>query len=194
MFTGLIEAVGQVALPLEEGRLWVAAPFAEGAAIGGSVAVNGCCLTVVASESGRLAFDLSEETVARTNLGSLIEGGHVNLERPLRAGSEIGGHFVQGHADGVGALVHVETLPGSRLIRFAVPGEMHQELIPKGSIALDGISLTVVDILPNDEFTVAVIPHTWENTTLSKTSHGAPVNVETDVLGKYVRRFTASTR
>lgn len=188
MFTGIIEHVGIVA---ELHPFRVRAPFS--APIGASVAVNGVCLTVVDSE-GALRFDLSEETLARTALDRLAVGERVNLERPLGAGAELGGHFVQGHVDGVGALTHMETLDASWLMRFAAPCELFEQLIPKGSIAIDGISLTVVDLLPTCEFTVAIIPHTWEFTNLRDRQPGDAVNLETDVLGKYVRRFLEAQR
>ncbi|GMV36393.1 MAG: riboflavin synthase subunit alpha [Fimbriimonadales bacterium] len=189
MFTGLIEAVGSVAEPLHSGRLWISAPFAAESGPGHSVAVNGVCLTVVEKVGDRLLFELSEETVQRTALGSLTVGTPVNLERPLRADAELGGHFVQGHVDGVGKLVEVETLEDSWMFKFRAPTNLAAELVQKGSVAVDGISLTVVDLFPSGEFTVAIIPFTFEHTNLGTMKPGTPVNIETDILGKYVRRF-----
>jgi riboflavin synthase len=189
MFTGLVECTGTVAEPLKEGRLWVRAPFAAESGPGHSIAVNGVCLTVVEKRADELLFELSEETIAKTGLGSLEEGTPVNLERPLRPDGELGGHFVQGHVDGVGKLVSVEPLEGSWTFTFQAPQHLYEELVSKGSVAIDGISLTVVDLLPDCRFTVAIIPYTWDNTNLGAMPPDTPVNIETDILGKYVKRF-----
>lgn len=187
MFTGLVQAVGQVR-SLEGGRLAVAveAGWPDPLAIGESIAVNGCCLTAVSLDP--LAFDLSEETLARTALSELRAGSSVNLERALRAGDRLGGHFVQGHVDGVGRLLSRTPRKGSEVFRFSVPAEGAKYLIDKGSIAIDGISLTVVE--PNGgEFDVHLIPHTLSHTNLGALPVGNGVNLEFDVLAKHVERL-----
>ena len=156
-------------------------------ALGESIAVNGCCLTVVASDPF-LEFDLSEETFSRTTLGAFKPGSKVNLERAMRLGDRLGGHIVQGHVDGVGAVVSVREEAGSWVMRFSVPTGSERYLIDKGSVCLDGVSLTVVSPVGN-EFEVAVIPHTWAYTNLSSLRIGDAVNVEFDVLAKHVERL-----
>lgn len=156
--------------------------------MGESVAVNGCCLTVVDFEPG-LTFDLSSETLARTCLGSLSSGSNVNLERALRVGDRLGGHIVQGHVDGVASVVSVSAVEGGWNVVVDVGASVAHYLVDKGSVTLDGVSLTVVS--PNDEglFEVAVIPHTWSATTLSSWVAGQCINVEFDVLVKHVERL-----
>ncbi len=190
MFTGLVEALGNVR-SMADLRLivdvpagaWKADPFE----IGESIAVNGCCLTVVSFDDG-LHFDLSEETLRRTSLGSLENGSKVNLERAMRMGDRLGGHMVQGHVDGLGKLLWVAQEAGSWLMRFGVPTGGERYLIDKGSVTVDGISLTVVKPEGN-EFDVAIIPHTWENTNLSSLKKGDMVNMEFDVLAKHVEKL-----
>jgi riboflavin synthase len=189
MFTGLIETIGTVAAAERGGKLWVRMGIGGTVGPGDSIAVNGVCLTVVTRDEDRLQFELSEETLSKTTLGSRPTGCPLNLELPLRANAALGGHFVQGHVDGMGELVGIEALEGSWLLRFSLPAELYKELVPKGSVAIDGISLTVVDLLPGNEFSVAIIPHTWKHTNLSSLTIGDRVNVETDILGKYVLRY-----
>ena len=162
--------------------------IAEGALLGDSISVNGACLTVVTKHHGELSFDLSDETLKSTNLGDLHTGDRVNLEPSLRPDSKIGGHFVTGHVDGIGT-IHSKAKTGDMWkFAFRVPPAVTQYLVEKGSVAVDGISLTVVDIL-KDGFTVVIIPHTAQLTTLGFKGDGDNVNVEADILGKYVMKF-----
>jgi len=191
MFTGLVEAMGQVERLTPVGparRLVLRVPLdvAAEAAVGDSVAVSGVCLTVVAVEPGRLAFDLAEETVRVTTLGELEPGDPVNLERPLRLGARLGGHLVLGHVDGVGRVTAVRPEGDGRRLSVEVPGGLRPLLIPKGSVAVDGVSLTVAE-LGETAFSVALIPHTLAVTTLGARRAGGRVNLEMDVLGKYVQ-------
>jgi riboflavin synthase len=181
VFTGLVREVGTVR-SMENGRLVVQAELTG--AIGDSVAVSGVCLTVVANDGGTLAFDTVPETLARTSLGTLDQGSRVNLEPALRAGDAMGGHYVQGHVDGVGALRGI----ADGLHWFDLQPELLRYVAEKGSIAVEGTSLTVV-ALDARGFAVALIPHTLEATTLGTLAPGAAVNVETDVLAKYVERL-----
>lgn len=188
MFTGIVQAVGVVD-SFAQGRLVIRAPdLADWGPwkLGESVAVDGCCLTVVSSSDGVLAFDVSEETLRRTRFSVLESHHRVNLERAMRPSDRFGGHIVQGHVDAVGRVVSIEELEGSWLFHFQVP--QGQYLIDKGSIALNGVSLTVV--APRDgAFSVAVIPHTFGATTLSDLKPGDLVNVEYDLIAKYVERL-----
>lgn len=192
MFTGLVETMGTVAALTDHAggaRLTVAAPaYRDGVALGDSVAVNGTCLTAVASDDGRLTFELAPETLRKTNLGGVKPGDAVNLERALRVGDRLGGHWVQGHVDGVGALDERKPDAGWELFRFAAPPELHRYLVPKGSIAVDGVSLTLVEV-SKAGFSVALIPHTLAATTLGRLCPGAAVNLEVDLLAKYVERL-----
>ncbi|NBV73361.1 MAG: riboflavin synthase [Actinobacteria bacterium] len=183
MFTGIVEELGRV-VALDRGRLRVeAARVLEGVTLGDSIAVNGCCLTVVAHDEGSWEADLSEETLRRTALSALAPGSMVNLERAVRADQRMGGHIVQGHVDGVGTIRH--RVPD---LRVAVPNGLERYLVEKGSVTVDGVSLTVVDVI-GDTFSVAVIPHTSEVTNLGGLDEGAPVNIEVDIVAKYVERM-----
>jgi len=157
-------------------------------ALGESVAVSGVCLTVVDSASSALAFDLAEETLRVTTLGGLGAGDPVNLERPLRLDGRLGGHLVLGHVDGVGRVSGVRSEGDGTWVNVEVPARLRPLLIPKGSVAVDGVSLTVA-ALEEDAFAVALIPHTLAVTTLGQRRGGDPVNLEMDVIGKYVRGF-----
>ncbi|HEX4864368.1 MAG TPA: riboflavin synthase [Acidimicrobiales bacterium] len=188
MFTGIVEELGAVSAlePAAEGgaRLVISASLVtEGIRIGDSIAVNGCCLTVVDLGPGWWAADTVGETLARTNLGSLKLGDPVNLERPVPVGGRLGGHLVQGHVDGTGEVV----VPAPDL-RVAAGDELLQYVVDKGSITVDGVSLTVVSAL-SDGFTVAVIPHTMAVTTLGRKLPGDAVNLEADVIAKYAERL-----
>ncbi|MDF1841372.1 MAG: riboflavin synthase [Rubripirellula sp.] len=191
MFTGLVETMGKVVELIDDPpgkRLRIDCGLvAEGAELGDSICINGCCLTVVAMEAGRLDFEAGEETLSRTNLGLLNVGGLVNLERSLAVGDRLGGHYVTGHVDAVGTLVERRDDPPWANLRFRMPERLAGQVAAKGSIAIDGISLTVVDA-DSDSFTVALIPHTLEVTTLGNRGIGDEVNLETDVLAKYVQR------
>src|SRR5579883_2775220 len=163
MFTGLVEESGAVLECMLDGRtarLTVSAPLCSvGAQIGDSLAINGCCLTMVAQEGERLTFEAIPETLARTNLGSLHPGDAVNLERPLAVGARLGGHFVQGHIDGVGTILAMRPEENAVILEIGVPASLQRYLVEKGSVAVDGVSLTVADMRP-DSFTVWTIPHT----------------------------------
>lgn len=191
MFTGLVETVGNIVAMVDQPpgkRLTVDAGLvAEGASIGDSIAINGCCLTVVSMEVGKLDFEAGEETLSRTNLGDLKLGSPVNLERSLAAGDRLGGHYVTGHIDALGSLIERRDDPPWAHLRFQMPQRLASQVAAKGSVAIDGISLTVVDVT-DDTFSVALIPHTLEVTTLGKRNVGDAVNLETDVLAKYVER------
>lgn len=186
MFTGIVETMGRVvrsdrfALQVESGL--------DDLSIGDSIAVNGVCLTVVSLDSGTFTMDVSEETLDRTNLGSLSEGDGVNLEQPLRAGDRFGGHIVQGHVDGVGKVTKVQPLDASVEMTFEAPDSLSRYLVEKGSVAVDGVSLTVT-LVSGDEFSVALVPHTLEVTTLGTRRPGDGVNIEVDVMAKYVKRL-----
>jgi riboflavin synthase len=188
MFTGLIREVGTVA-SMVGGRLTIDAPeTAQGVQLGDSVAIDGVCLTVVECVDSTLAFDTVPETLARTALGTLDQGSRVNLEPALRAGDALGGHYVQGHVDGVGAVQSTAPEGDGRRVRFEAPAELLRYIVEKGSIAVQGTSLTVAAV---DEvgFEVALIPHTLQATTLGELAPEQPVNLETDVLAKYVEKL-----
>jgi riboflavin synthase len=190
MFTGLIESLGVVAAveQMPGGvRLRITSPLARELAIGDSLAHNGVCLTVVETGRGDLVTEVSPETLRVTALGGLAPGSLVNLERPLRADSRLGGHFVLGHVDGTAAVRAVVTEGEFYRFTFAHPPHLNALLIPKGSVAVDGISLTVA-ALREDEFDVQIIPFTWEHTNFRALQVGDRVNLEGDVLGKYVAR------
>jgi riboflavin synthase len=195
MFTGLVEELGRVrtVTPNATGaRLEIeAATVLEDATLGASIAVNGCCLTVVDLSAGSFAADAVEETMSRTSLGALAPGDPVNLERPVRLSDRLGGHLVQGHVDGVGRVRQRTALPdGSTRVGIAAPVALLRYVVEKGSIAVDGVSLTVAGV---DEggFEFALIPHTATVTTLGTREVGAAVNLEVDLVAKYVERLAA---
>lgn len=191
MFTGLIEALGTIAdlQPAGPGvRLLVrAGEIANDAALGDSIAINGCCLTVVAREGDTLTFEAGSETLSRTNLGKLVQGSAVNLERSLKVGDRLGGHFVTGHIDAVGTLDERRDEGPWSFLWFRVPRPLTRQMASKGSIAVDGVSLTLVEV-EAERFSVALIPHTLSVTTLGRLRTGDEVNIETDLLAKYVAR------
>jgi riboflavin synthase len=196
VFTGLIREVGHVA-GVEGGdggvRLEIEAPLISvGAALGDSVAINGVCLTVVAVDGDRLAFDAVPETLSRSSLGRLAAGSPVNLEPALRAGDALGGHYVQGHVDGVGAVRTVEAEGEGRRLWFDAPTDLLRYVVEKGSIAIEGTSLTIA-ALDEAGFAVALIPHTLEATTFGSLQASDPVNLEVDVLAKYVERLLGAS-
>jgi riboflavin synthase len=197
MFTGIIVEVGEVA-SLERkgagGRLRVEANKATAnLVVGDSVAVEGACLTAASVGDGYFEADLSPETMAATTLGDLRPGDAVNLELPTPAGSPLGGHFVQGHVDGVGTVKELTKAGEGYALRVAVPPALARYVVEKGSVAVAGISLTAVDVR-DGEFGAAVIPHTYENTTLKHRRPGSRVNVEVDVIAKYVERLVGRAR
>jgi riboflavin synthase len=189
MFTGLVQHLGEVSKMNREGggaRLVIHAPeFAGDVVLGESIAINGVCLTVVAGCSEACSFEVSPETLRRTNLGELQRGSPVNLERALRLSDRLGGHIVQGHVDGMGRLNARRPDGEWEIFWFGCPAELAAQMVSKGSVAVDGVSLTVVDVTA-DSFSVALIPHTLKSTTLGSKSAGGSVNLETDVLAKYV--------
>ncbi|HEY7398140.1 MAG TPA: riboflavin synthase [Gaiellaceae bacterium] len=194
MFTGLIREVGRVAA-IDGGadgvRLTIEAPeTARAAQLGDSVALSGVCLTVVDRTDGRLAFDAVPETLARSSLQTLEPGSRVNVEPALRAGEPLGGHYVQGHVDGVGEVRSVAPEGDGRRIWFDAPPELMRYVVEKGSVAVEGTSLTVAD-LDDVGFAVALIPHTLGETTLGDLEPGDRVNLEADVLAKYVEKLLA---
>lgn len=189
MFTGIVEEVGTVVEAVDH-RLVVRATTLDGVAVGDSIAVNGACLTVVELTDATFAVDLSDETLARTALGSLAKGSPVDLERALLPTSRMGGHFVQGHVDGVGTIVELSGLVEARIMSIDAPAEVERYLIEKGFITVDGISLTVTSVV-GATFSIAVIPYTWEHTVLGSKRLGDAVNLEVDVLAKYVAKFVS---
>jgi riboflavin synthase len=188
MFTGIVRELGRVEA-FDGSRLRVAAPeTAPGVAIGDSVAIAGVCLTVVENGGGGLAFDAVPETLSRTSLGRLRAGDAVNVEPALRAGDPMGGHVMQGHVDGLGTVRAVEPEGDGRRIWIDTPPEVLRYCVEKGSVAIDGTSLTIA-ALDDAGFAVALIPHTLAVTTLGALAPGDPVNLEADVLAKYVERL-----
>jgi len=198
MFTGIVEELGRVrAITPNAGgaRIEISAgTVLDDAVMGASIAVNGCCLTVVELGDGWWAADAVVETLARTNLGALEPGAPVNLERPVRLADRLGGHLVQGHVDGTGSVQRRTPQPdGSELFRFDAPADVLRYVVHKGSITVDGISLTVAAV-DDTGFSVAVIPHTLAVTTLGARTAGALVNLEVDLIAKYVERLVVSDR
>jgi riboflavin synthase len=194
MFTGLIEDTGRVASFHRRGEAGVlvvetSLPTAE-LAIGDSVAVNGACLTVTARSDRTLTFDVSPESISRTSIGKLCSGSRVNLERALRIGDRLGGHIVSGHIDCGGQLIRSENRSGNYQLQFTLPPEHARYLVEKGSVTIDGISLTV-NAVSHDGFSVNIIPHTYSSTTLGQLRVGDKVNIETDIIGKYVERLAS---
>ena len=192
MFTGIVRERGRVASVDGDGdgiRIRLEAPLTAGeAAIGDSVSLNGCCLTVVEAANGTLAFDAVPETLSRSSLDGLEAGAELNVEPALRAGDPLGGHYVQGHVDGVASVRSVEPEGEGRRLWLDAPPEVLRYCVEKGSIAVDGVSLTIAD-LDDAGFAVALIPHTLAATTLGTLVTGARVNLEADVLAKYVERL-----
>ena len=197
MFTGLIEEIGSVrkAVRKSGGVLFsIASPrVAKGLRVNDSVAVEGVCLTVIRRDKSSFETQAVEETLVKTTLGTLQKGEVVNLERPLLPTSRLGGHFVLGHVDCVGEVVNVERRKSSWMFRFSVPRRFAHYLIPVGSIAINGVSLTIAS-LTTRFFAVSIIPHTMSNTTFRFLRKGSRVNIEFDVLGKYVERIRAVKR
>lgn len=195
MFTGIVEEKGCVLAFAEQSAAWrlkVQAPLvSSGIALGDSVAVNGCCLTVVAVEGDALSFDLLEETIRRTSFRLLKPGLHVNLERAMAVGGRLGGHFVSGHVDGTGSVEVFEPRGKNYYLRVRHVAELSRYLVDKGSITIDGISLTVNEVTA-DSFAVWLIPHTLHVTQLGERTVGDPVNLEYDLLAKYTEKLLSS--
>ncbi len=191
MFTGLVEALGKVvALEAlgEQARLLISIPFDSELALGDSVAVNGCCLTVAEISGESVAFDVLAQTLRVTSLGKLATGSVVNLERALRVGDRLGGHFVQGHVDAVGEIVSLEESGQDHVVEVSLPPEIQRLCVGKGSIAIDGISLTIAD-LKEASAVFWITPHTFSHTNLLNAKPGATVNLEGDMLAKHVARL-----
>ena len=196
MFTGLVEGTGKVLalIPQKGGGVRLeldAGPIADGAKLGDSIALNGCCLTVTTLDAPRLGFDLLAETLARTSLRQAGPGATVNLERALAANGRYGGHFVTGHIDATGTIRVWEQKGADYELRIGIDPAHGRYLVPKGCIAVDGISLTVADVTP-DAFSVWIIPHTREVTALRERKVGDAVNLEYDLLAKYTEKIIAS--
>ena len=191
MFTGLVEATGKITSLEPQGpgmRLVVdARELAEGVNIGDSIANNGCCLTVIEINNNCLTFEAGPETLAKTSLGTKQAGDAINLERSLQVGDRLGGHLVTGHVDGVGMLDERQDEQEWSTLWFKVPAQLTRQMAPKGSITVEGVSLTLVDV-ESDRFSVALIPHTLQATTLGTLQIGDSVNLETDLLAKYVEQ------
>lgn len=192
MFTGLVEALGIVRELQPEGAgrvLTIAEPrLAKELGVGASIAINGVCLTVVTRTDDAFSFQVGPETLRCTNLGELRAGDQVNLERALQVGDRLGGHMVQGHVDGLGRIVSREPQGDYELAWFSCPADLAAQLVRKGSVAVDGISLTVVEV-QTEGFSVALIPHTLAVTTLGFKQPAATVNLETDLFGKYIWKY-----
>ncbi|MGH8971288.1 MAG: riboflavin synthase [Actinomycetes bacterium] len=194
MFTGIVEELGEVTALADLGdsvRLTIrGSRVTEDARHGASVAVNGVCLTVVEASDGAFTADVMRETLDRSALGALVEGSRVNLERPLRLEDRLGGHVVQGHVDGTATIVARTPSEHWELVQIELPADLARYVVPKGSITVDGVSLTVA-ALDGATFTVSLIPTTLELTTLGRKVPGDPVNLEVDVLAKYIERLMA---
>ena len=192
MFTGIIEETGKIEKieRSENGAIFIlsAKSIISDLKIGDSIAVNGACLTIVNMDKKSFMVELSPETLEKTNFMKITIGENVNLERPLRLNDRLGGHLVSGHIDGVGQLIGKRQEGNSIIMKFSVPSDFKKYLIPKGSIAIDGISMTAVDIHEN-QFTIAVIPHTLKVTSLGHKKIGDDVNLEFDLIAKYIERF-----
>lgn len=197
MFTGLVQSLAEVAdvfveppgvrLVIRESRIAAAAQN------GDSIAINGCCLTAIATDGDKLSFQAGEETLSRTNLGELTRGSFVNLEQSLKAGDPIGGHYVTGHIDAVGTVDERHDDADWCTMWFRAPSQQLAQMASKGSVAVDGVSLTLVNV-EHERFSVALIPHTLATTTLGRRKIGDRVNIETDVLAKYVEMTVRSTQ
>jgi riboflavin synthase len=193
MFTGLVEALATVVSlesRNEQARLSLDIPFAAELALGDSVAVNGCCLTVAELAGSHVSFDLLLQTLRVTSLGILSAGSLVNLERAMMVGDRFGGHFVQGHVDGIGEITRLEANGQDHIVEISLPAEIHQLCIDKGSLTIDGISLTIAE-LTRSSAVFWITPHTWEHTHLRLAKTGQAVNLEADLLAKYVEKLLA---
>jgi riboflavin synthase len=197
VFTGIVEELGEITAVENLGdasRFRLRGPVVtEGAQHGDSIAVNGVCLTVVEHEGDEFTADVMQETLKRSSLGALDVGSRVNLERPTAVGSRLGGHIVQGHVDGTGQVLSRTPSENWEIVKVSLPADLARYVVEKGSITVDGISLTVVEAGP-DYFTVSLIPTTLDLTTLGRKQPGDPVNLEVDIVAKYVERLLANTQ
>ena len=192
MFTGIVECTGKVLerTPVEKGaRYSIEIPFAAELALGDSVAVNGCCLTVDRIEGTRVEFDLLTQTMRVTSLGTLYPGSICNLERAMSTGGRFGGHLVMGHVDATGTVTSVTPVGQDHMVRIRIPQEYMRYVIDKGSIAIDGVSLTVASITGPDELEFWITPHTWERTIMHCYTPGSIVDIEVDMIAKYVEKL-----
>ena len=191
MFTGLVEAIGNV-ISLQsigdQARLTLDLPFATELKLGDSVAINGCCLTVAEFVSDGVGFDLLAQTLRVTSLGELTSGSIVNLERAMMVGDRFGGHFVQGHVDNIGKITRIEQTGQDHIVGVSLPPDIHRLCIDKGSLTLDGISLTIAELTAEGAI-FWITPHTWEHTHLQAVKLGQPMNLEVDMLAKYVDKL-----
>jgi riboflavin synthase len=201
MFTGIIEHLGTIFrldIGPSGGKLTVHAPnLANQLAVSASIAVNGCCLTIVDHDDDHFSADLSLETLAKTSFSFLKSAARVNLEQPLTAGQEFGGHFVLGHVDTVGHVAHLKQDGDSWLLGVHIPAGLAPYIVGKGSLTIDGISLTVANWQPSQHSSIAeiaIIPYTYQHTNVADRSPGDPVNLEADILGKYIERYFAQRR
>lgn len=188
MFTGLVEALGTVVSLEQKGeqaRLCIAIPFSKELSLGDSVAMNGCCLTVAEISGADIAFDVLAQTLRVTSLGKLAAGSVVNLERALKVGDRLGGHFVQGHVDGTGVILSLEEDGQDHVVEISLPAEIHRLCVGKGSIAIDGISLTIAE-LKSESAVFWITPHTFSHTNIRDAKAGDTVNLEADMLAKHV--------
>ena len=191
MFTGLVETVGRVVSLEERGeqaRLTISAPFSAEVALGDSVAINGCCLTVVEFDEKTMAFDILKQTLSVTSLGELKEDSQINLERALAVGDRLGGHFVQGHVDATGKVVDLSTDGQDHRYEVSLPAEIQKYCIEKGALCLDGISLTIAE-LKESSAVFWITPHTFISTNLNEKQEGQLINLEADMLAKYVEKL-----
>lgn len=196
MFTGIVETIGTIeaVAPLGEGRrLTVAAPFADALALGESVAVDGCCLTVVRSDDETFDLEAVRETLKRTIAGDYESGAAVNLERALAVGDRIGGHFVQGHVDAVGTVQSIERQGENRYIDVSFPASDRPLVAPRGSIAVNGVSLTVLDVAEAG-VRLSIIPHTWQETNFRALEPGGGLNLEYDLIARYLKEIVEARR
>lgn len=195
MFTGLVECTGRVLelTPIEQGaRYTLEIPFADELALGDSVAVNGCCLTVDRIEGKRVEFDLLTQTLRVTSLGQLKPGSICNLERAMGGSGRFGGHFVMGHVDTTGEVVSITPVGQDHCVRVRIPSEYTRYTIDKGSIAIDGISLTIANILDGNILEFWITPHTWQRTNMHAYAPGTIVDIEVDMIAKYVEKMFAA--
>ncbi len=192
MFTGLVECTGKLLRlqAVESGaRYFIEIPFASELALGDSVAVNGCCLTVDRIEGNEVEFDLLTQTMRVTALGSLKEGQICNLERAMGGNGRFGGHFVMGHVDSIAEVSGITPVGQDHMVRVRIPAEYQRYIIDKGSITIDGISLTIAQIIDETELEFWITPHTWERTNLHQSGVGTKVNIEVDMIAKYVEKL-----
>ena len=195
MFTGLVECTGRVLelTPIEQGaRYTLEIPFADELALGDSVAVNGCCLTVDRIEGKRVEFDLLTQTLRVTSLGQLKPGSICNLERAMGGSGRFGGHFVMGHVDTTGEVVSITPVGQDHCVRVRIPSEYTRYTIDKGSIAIDGISLTIANIIDGNILEFWITPHTWQRTNMHAYAPGTIVDIEVDMIAKYVEKMVAA--